>query len=175
MSERRRPTPENAGLTEQEQLFSRVNDKRLRTLIQQPETIIQEAKVSSNNYGEFLFITLGLTSGGKQDWYTFYGLGLHEPRDRYLLDEWHFFPAMAPRDASQPLSQAEVLQFMDERQAEVRGWAQAHTGQSREGQLFELIAELTDDDGALAEFEDFGGLWHALLGDDEDAHERQED
>ena len=167
MSERRRPTPESAGLSENEKLFSRISDKRLRQLISKPSTTIQEAKLSSNNYGEFLFVTLGLTSGDKQDWYTFYGLGHHEQRDRYLLDEWHFYPGTPPSSTSKPLSSAEVLQFMDERQAEVHTWAQAHEGQSREGQLFEMIADLTDDDGAIAEFEDLGGLWHALLDDDE--------
>jgi hypothetical protein len=170
--EYRQPPQEGFKFTENEQLFSRVSDDRFRELVFNPKTTIHTARIDSNNYGEFIFITVSRPNGRRtesgadgKDVYTFWGLGMHEPRDRWLIDEWFYqranqFPATLKRRTPQ----AEVEGLLRERQADIAPYAEKHE-QSRRGQMFEDLAELADDDGIMSEMEDLSGLFGALFDD----------
>ncbi|MCJ7700633.1 MAG: hypothetical protein MUO62_03540, partial [Anaerolineales bacterium] len=45
------------GLTEKEVLYWRVNEARFEEILNDDQTLIHDIKDSSNNFGEFLFVT----------------------------------------------------------------------------------------------------------------------
>ena len=93
------------GFTEREQLFDLVGTARLKTLLEADETTIHQAEISSNLYGEFLFVTASRPTGETREVVTFWGLGFHERRDRYLLDEWQWYESSLPiKKEHEPLS-----------------------------------------------------------------------
>ena len=159
------PSPEGFKFTENEQLFSRVSDSRFRELVFSPQTTIHTARIDGNNYGEFVFVTVSRPNGDRKDVYTFWGLGMHEPRDRWLIGEWFYHRAnQFPATLKRRISQIEVEDLLRERQADIAPYAEKHE-QSRRGQMFEDLAELADDDGIMSEMEDLGGLFGALFDD----------
>ena len=89
---------------------------------------------------------------------TFYGLGYHEYRERWISDEWFWYQSQESLiDIQAQLSGEEVSANLAERLAEIS----PHFGndtQTELGQMFEEIADLTDDDAALAEMQDLGLL-----------------
>jgi hypothetical protein len=164
MTERERPQSDPIpDFTEREQLFSRVSTERLRAFFDHETTIIHRANVDMNSYGEFLFITLSLTGDPKRTVLTFFGLGLHEHRERWLVDEWFWHRSNpSEKTLAEQIERAVAEDILRERQAEIAAAATDQT-QSKRGQLFDLLADLSDDDGALADFDDFN-RW---LADDE--------
>lgn len=145
--EHRQPMPEGFPFTENEQFFSRVTGARFRGWVFDPQTTIHSARLDCNSYGEFVFITVSRPNGRKtesgadgKEVYTFWGSGLHEPRDRWLVDEW-FFHRTNPFPAEMKLhvACAEVEALLRERQVEIAPYAEQHA-QSRRGQMFEDLA-----------------------------------
>ena len=161
-------SPEGFGFTENEKLFSRVTDARFRELIFDDKTTIHTARIDSNNYGEFVFLTVSRPKAQGREAICFWGGGFHEPRDRWILGEWFWHRAnQFPATMKRKVSQAEVEEILSERQTEIAPYAEKHE-QSRRGQMFEdlaELAELTDDDAMLTEMDDFDGLFGALFGD----------
>jgi hypothetical protein len=70
--------------------------------------------------------------------------------------------AIPAKEDRQEIPKEEARQLIEARLAYVRAQA-AHETQSRRGQIFEMLADLTDEDGALAEMDDLPD-W--LLGDE---------
>jgi hypothetical protein len=131
-------------------------------LLQRNDVAVHAVKSDHNAYGEFLFVRASRRAQAPR-LYTFYGLGYHEYRERWYVDMWRFFENTQLDAANMPtLPKPKVLQLIAEREADIRSHAQP-SRQSGQAQLYELLAELTDDDGALAEMEDLG--WPSL--DDE--------
>jgi hypothetical protein len=89
---------------------------------------------------------------------TFWGLGYHEYRERWFTDEWFWYRAFSrPELLEQTVDKATARQLLEERRESIR----PHMGSQRQsdrGRLFEILAELTDEDGALAELEDLDDL-----------------
>ena len=151
-----RPQPnEIYGFTEQEKLWDRMSHSRFEAILADAQTLIQDLHLDSNNYGEFLFVTTSRSAGEQQVALTFFGLGYHEQRDRWLTDEWFWYSTTLREEKTQPLMKDGALKAIQERREEVLAYAKAHS-QSGRGKLFETLADLTDDDGAIADFEDFG-------------------
>ena len=48
--------------TENEKLFDRISHERFKEMIEDEATTVHKAEVSSNNYGEFLFVTTSRAS-----------------------------------------------------------------------------------------------------------------
>lgn len=163
----RRPTREEAfGFTRQERLFDRVSHERLLALLDDEHTGVHRVEESRNNYGEFLFVTVSRPGHGRQLWATFFGCGYHEYRERWLVDEWFYYMGNPlPEDLQQDITRDEARQRIQERHAEIRASVQQDT-QTRRGRFFEALADMTDDDGALAEMEDLGDLWDLIAGDE---------
>ena len=149
------------GLTEGERLHNRVNDARLQQILNDEDTAIHSVELSTNNYGEFLFIATSRSNLQQQKAITFWGLGLHEYRDRWIVDEWFYYawnPAPGSDRWAATINKEEAREHIRQRKDEI-----AHYGtpevQSKRGQFFEMLADLTDDDGAIAEMEDLGGVF----------------
>ena len=159
----REPIPtssqEGFGFTENERLFDRVSDERFRAFIFSENTIIHRAIISSNNYGEFIFITASCPKEGKRECITFWGYGLHEYRERWLTKEWFWHRAnQFPETMRQQLSSEGVEELLQARLEEIAPYV-GETTQSKRAQLFEMLADMGDEDGAYCEMEDLGALF----------------
>lgn len=154
-----RPRPEAAyGMTEHEKLFDRISDQRFRALIEDEETSVHKVEVSSNNYGEFLFVTTSRIVDDTRDYITFWGMGLHEYRERWFTDEWYWYTSYASPDTDEPkLTKEKVRKALKDRMNDIAPYI-THEKPSQRAQLFSILADITDEDGAYSELEDLGDL-----------------
>ena len=89
---------------------------------------------------------------------TFYGLGFHEYRDRWFTNEWRWYETpFSSKSCQDEMDKEKALQQILDRRDEILRYAENET-QSEEGYLFEMLAELTDDDGAISSFDDLYGF-----------------
>src|SRR5260221_663093 len=91
MSPERHYPGEGFGLTEHEQLYEHINHKRFLALLTDSETNVHHIDMSTNSFGEFLFVTMSRPVGEERSFLTFWGAGLHELRERWLTNEWRFY------------------------------------------------------------------------------------
>jgi hypothetical protein len=160
-------TPERPGwqkpyevfdITEGEVARWRVTDERLREILAVPNTTTHTIKLSTNTFGEFLFLTASRGVGQQRVCMTFYGLGYHEYRERWISEEWFWYQSQESTvDVRTKLSGEEVNEKLEQRLAEISPLLGQDT-QTEIGQMFEQFADLTDDDAALAEMQDLGLL-----------------
>jgi len=149
-----RPKPyQTFGFTEREVLWDRLSHGRFEKILTDEQTHIHDVHLDSNSYGEFLFVTTSRPAGEGRSALTFFGLGFHEYRDRWMLDDWFWHETTVQEENATPLPKDEALNAIEQRRQEVLGYAAGQI-QSERGRLFEAFAEMSDDDGALAEFED---------------------
>lgn len=160
MSNPERPQPRDVfGFTRNEELFDLIGDQRFRALLADEETNIHHIALSGNTYGEFLFVTVSRPAASQRLAMTFWGLGYHDYRERWFTDEWRWYQTQLDKDKAElVMSKDEALALLDERLDEIAVYA-ASSSQSRRGQLFEMMADLTDDDGAWADIEDMGDFF----------------
>jgi hypothetical protein len=155
------------GFTENEQLFSRVNEERFQELILDDQTLIHNAKDSGNSFGDFLFVTVSRPGEKERISMTFYGLGYHEYRERLIKDEWFWYPTSLQADElEKTISKPEFAEMLQKRMDNLPSMADIET-QSQQGALFEILADLTDEDGALAEMEDIEFTFADFFGEQE--------
>ncbi len=146
------------GLTEKEQLFWRVNQERFGEILKDNQTIIHEIKESSNEFGDFLFVTTSRPGKQERICMTFYGLGYHDYRERWISKEWFWYQANPNTElVNKQLDKEEVEEIIKQRQM-VIGQESRGNIQSARGEIFEILADLTDEDGAMAEMEDLEEL-----------------
>ena len=62
------------------------------------------------------------------------------------------------------ITKDEADELLKQRRDSIQPYIEENT-QTDRGRLFELLAELTDEDGALAELQDLGDNWERLLGE----------
>jgi hypothetical protein len=154
----RLPEQENPfGFTERERLYDRIGDKRFQALLTDEQTSIHEVQLSTNSFGEFLFVTLSRPSGQSREGATFYSLGFHEYRERWIADVWSWYKTS--RNLSEAtFSKEEAMQLISERRAEVASHL-TEPHQSERAKLYEILAGLSDEDGALTEIEDLSDFF----------------
>lgn len=153
---------EEFGLTEKEQLFWRVSKKRFGEILKDNQTLIHDIKESSNNFGDFLFVTASRPAHQGRICMTFYGLGFHESRERWITGEWFWYQTSPYPDlVKQRLEKPKAEELIRQRLESINPTSIQNT-QTRRGNLFEILADLSDEDGALAEIEDLESLdfWH---------------
>jgi|APSaa5957512622_1039677.scaffolds.fasta_scaffold38236_2 hypothetical protein len=144
----RRPY-ETFGFTDEEATRFRVTDERLKEILARPNTTPQNLKLSTNTFGEFLFLTTSRGVGPKRIYMTFYGFGYHKYRERWISDEWFWYQANESAvDFSTPISGEEVIEQLEERLSEISHLFEKDT-QTERGRKFEHLADLFDDDAAL--------------------------
>jgi hypothetical protein len=133
---------EQFGLTENEQLFSRVSEKRFLELLADGTTLIHSAKETANSYGDFLFVTVTRPGEKERIGMTFYGLGYHEYRERLIKDEWFLYQTdLGPEALKNEIPKEEVEKLLKERASEMLS-AYGNETQSQIGAVFELIADI---------------------------------
>lgn len=149
------PTPAEAfGFHAREILFDRVSDERFQVLLADAGTTVHRVEVTANSYGEFCFCTLSRPGQDRRIFVSFYSLGYHEHRERWLTGEWFWFVSQPwPELAEEVLPKADAQKRIQARRQAIAGFA-AEVTQSRRGQLFELLADLGDDDGAITAMEE---------------------
>jgi hypothetical protein len=158
MNQERSPAPrrpyEIFGFSEKERLYWRVSNARFNEILEDQQTLIHEFNESSNNYGEFLFVTTSRLGDQDRIFITFFGYGYHEHRELWFTDEWFWYQSN-PRDYQQsnPISKVEAQELLQERLADIRPDIREDT-QTEKGKFFELLADLTDEDSALAEMDE---------------------
>jgi hypothetical protein len=141
--------------TDNEKLFERVRHERLLALLEQADTHIHEVTLSTNTYGEFMFVSLTKQGDPFPGYVSFWGLGLHEQRERWLTEEWCYFRSAARTSLKEKtVPREEAQQTIEQRRLNVLHWAAQEKPQSKRGRLFEMIADLTDEDGAYSELQD---------------------
>lgn len=159
MSHPERPQPNDPfGFTEKDRLYDRITGERLEAILKEAQTAVHKVELSSNNYGEFLFVTLSRPANVNRVALTFWGLGYHEYRERWLTDEWNWYQTSLRPAETEPLEKSEVLRLLQERHEEIAAYSR-DASQTRRGALFELLADLTDEDGAWAELDDLDHLF----------------
>ena len=145
-------------ITDQEVTRWRVSDQKLREIITSPHTTIHTVKLSTNEFGEFLFLTTSRLNGQSRICMTFYGLGYHEYRERWISKEWFWYQSQESHvDIQTQLSGEELTEKLEQRLADISHNFGEET-QTELGRMFEALADLTDDDAALAEMQDLGLL-----------------
>jgi hypothetical protein len=162
------------GFTEHEQLFWRVNQARFAEILKDDKTLIHKAEDSSNDFGEFLFVTASRSTKQGRIYMTFYGLGYHEYRERWLTNEWFWYQSNPdPNLIKTRLDKKEVEEMIQKHRDEVLSQA-SQSRQSMRGKLFEILADLTDEDGAKAEMEDVESLHMWLIELDQESLPEQQ-
>jgi hypothetical protein len=149
------------GFSEQERLNWRVSKERFDEILDNDRTVIHKIEASSNDYGEFLFVTASRSGDQARVCMTFYGLGYHEHRERWIADEWFWYQANPYPDLlKQQITKEEAKELLKSRQESISQYISSET-QTERGRFYELLADLTDEDGALAEMEDLDevGAW----------------
>ncbi len=156
------PTPKRPyeifGFTERESLYWRVTQARFDEILADKETLIHGIKPSSNDYGEFLFVTTSRPGINERLAMTFYGLGYHDHRERWITDEWFWYQtSLDAKTKQETIKKEEAKKIIEQRRDEIAPYLR-DAEQTEYGRLFEILADLTDEDGALAEMEDFASL-----------------
>jgi hypothetical protein len=105
-------------------------------------------------YGEFLFITL--TRGDQH--YTFFGCGFHEQRETWIAETWRYYAAHPTQKMLESrLTATEAEGRLNQRQREIEAERSSdNETPSQRAILFALLADLTDEDGAMSELDDLG-------------------
>jgi hypothetical protein len=158
MSNVEAPRPRDPfGFTERERLFDRLSHQRLLSLIADEQTHVHSIELSENKYGEFLFIQTSRPTdvGEVRACVTFWGAGYHDQRERWLVDEWFWYDS-DPRDVEGRVEKGEAQLTIEKRLADIAPYND-QTKQSKRGKFFEMMADLTDEDGAYTELEDWAG------------------
>jgi hypothetical protein len=131
------------GLTEKEQLFWRVSQERFQAILEDEQTQVHEIKDSHNNYGNFLFVTTSRPGRPERICMTFFGLGFHEYRERWITDEWFWYQRnLTPELQKSKLTQKEVQSILEQRRDSIAAEI-GSVSQTDRGRLFELLADLT--------------------------------
>jgi hypothetical protein len=154
MSQERPQASDPFDFTEQERRNERINHKRFMALLTDEQTNVHHIDLSTNSFGEFLFVTMSRPVDQERNYHTFWGLGLHEPRERWLIDEWRFYETQQLlHTMPQKIAPEDATALVQERYAEISPYATPQV-QSKRAQLYEMMADLSDEDGALTELED---------------------
>lgn len=156
-------TPQSClSFTEREKLYDQVSHQRFLSILHQQDIEIHEVKEDTNSFGEFLFVTISCRNDQPRKLYTFYGLGYHDYREHWISEKWQWFESQRKLNTFTPLQKQKALADITEREAFV--WSQGSPETpSRSAEIFALLADLTDEDGALAELDDLG--W-TIFGDE---------
>ena len=161
------------GFTEQERQKWRVTQGRLEEILGDERTSIHRIRPSSNDFGEFLFVTTSRPGDRTRIGMTFYGLGFHKHRERWITDEWFWYQSETFSDLlKEKVAKEDALELLKTRREKITPSIRIDS-QTEQGRLFETLADLTDDDNAFAEMVDLESLnnWLAELDQNTPAEE----
>ena len=158
-------------LTEEEASRDYITWERLIELIDREDAVVSSLSRDRNSYGEFTFVKLtfmpvprGEIYGPNcarpldPEWRTigFYGLGYHEHRDVWYTERWHISTMSHMRFDEVQVNWLRKEPTIEKLYAElerIEPLAKGHKP-DRRGQVFAMLADLTDDDAAISDMED---------------------
>lgn len=151
--------------TEKEQLDDRISRARFMALVDDPNVDVNDIKISTNAFGEFMFVTLSCRTTPTSEPLTFYGLGYHEQREHWITGYWRWYESVSKAKELDIIPKPEAKAQIQERENFIRMDAATAPIPSRRAQLYALMAHLADEDGALTELEDLGDDFLESFGD----------
>ena len=158
------------GLTEKEVLDWRISQDRFKDILSDKQSIIHKIESSSNNFGEFMFVTTSRPGEQGRIFITFYSLGYHKYRERWLTKEWFWYQTASNPDLqNQKVNLDEATKILNMRLEQIEPETLEDT-QTARGYLFELLADLKDEDWALDKLQDLeskGILFSKMNADEE--------
>jgi hypothetical protein len=120
MSQERPQPAEPFAFNEHEKLWNRISHDRFQALLDDEQTTIHKARLDTNSYGEFVFVTVNCPEEGKREIYTLYGCGYHEYRERWFTQEWFLYRSDPfPDTLHQQVSREEVHELLEQRLEEI--------------------------------------------------------
>ena len=141
------------GLDKTEVAQMRVMAEKFKQILADKNTTIRTIEVKANQFGEFLYLTASHRRGRQQVTMTFFGLGYHQHRERWITQEWFWYQTPPNKtDARQRLSLEEAENQLAQRLAKIMQ-APDHTPQSKPGHDFEQLAIEHGDSVALAKMQ----------------------
>lgn len=136
-------------LTENERLFNKVSYKHLLKILNKNDVNILSFSKSTNSYGIFQFITIKINKCN--EYVTFYGLGLHEYRNRYFIDEFHFYTNYYIEKDVKILNKKEVIKKLAVLYKEIKKEEETtELGRTANDVMFEELADMADDDAVIS-------------------------
>jgi hypothetical protein len=133
---------EEFGLDEKEALYWRVGKERFEELLNDDRTLVHEINESSNSFGDFMFVTTSRPGEKGRIYMTFYSLGFHEHRERWITEEWYWYQANPyPDMLRKKLEKEEAKELLKQRIEEIKPYVSKDT-QTNRGKLFEFLADL---------------------------------
>ena len=146
------------GFSEEEVNRLRIPDEKLQEILANPNTNIHSINASTNTFGEFMFLRTSKGMGQNRIRMTFYGLGYHQYRERWLYEEWFWYQSQGDMGGQrEPMSLEDAQRQLEKRRNALSPFFYEYE-QSEYGWMFERMADMTDDDAALAEMQDLGLL-----------------
>lgn len=142
-------------LTEEEFRDGRVSHKRFMALANRRDVNVHAIDISSNSFGEYLFVTLSRSQHSESPLLTFFGLGYHEYRERWITNLWCMYQSCQKELRQIHIPKNDALQQIEERLTETLAMTKP-AQQSPRAKVYELFAEFTDEDAAIGELEDLG-------------------
>ena len=142
------------GFTRDEALFYEVSDEHFKAILADESTSVHQVKADHNTYGSFLFVTVSRPTEGGIVALSFYGLGFHEHRERWITDRWHWYENHPINKMLEETLTKEEAEEQIRHHLEVIKPHITEVEQSSRARMFEFIADLTDEDGAYAELGD---------------------
>jgi hypothetical protein len=108
------------GFTERESLFWRVYQERFFEIIDDEQILIHDIKLSSNNYGDFLFVTASRPGATERIAMTFYGLGYHDHRECWIVNKWFWYQtSLDPHTNQDNIEKEEAKKIIQQRWEEI--------------------------------------------------------
>jgi len=148
-TQRALPSPHEVfGFTDQEHLHQWVNHGRFQGILNDDQTTIHRIGESSGGLGDFLSVTISRPASQQRICLTFYGLGFHEYRERWLTDEWHWYEDdLPPAGIEQTIHKEKVGAVLQGRRESISPHVRQET-QTERGRVFEMVANrMNAEDG----------------------------
>jgi hypothetical protein len=144
--------------TEDEKLFYKVKFNKLLQIIDEPDVLVLEYSRSTNSYGNFLFIKL--YDKKENEIITYYGLGIHEFRNRYIVDDFTYYSTSnvirsdEKEQIVHPKDKEALKKLLVSEHERYSKLSKAH--KLVPDKEFEALADVSDDDAAISIRDDMG-------------------
>jgi hypothetical protein len=148
-------------LSNEELRDKRVSHERFMTVVTMRDVNVHKIQMASNSYGEFLFVTLDRPKLALQQPLTFFGLGYHEYRERWISNVWQFHECYLGSRKLPIIPKAEAIAHISEQEAYVKANLPTEK-RSDNAKIYELLSSMSDEDAAITDLQDFDFGWMFL-------------
>lgn len=159
--------PDNAYsfLTKNEKLFERIGEEKLFKLIGDGIVVPRMCEVDDNSFGEWLFINCLVAAKPERSIMFVSKFGFHYHKEEYEMDRAYGFYTGGKiyGDSGRDITLEEVAKEADEYRTEMERNAKLYNNdedpeRKKRNDMYDLMAELGDEDGALGEMRDLGWM-----------------